>query len=70
MDAPMDALYDVMNDSALNFTFNLEAGQIQYLNNWHCVHQRAADEDYDDPERRRHLARIFMRDEGARSYMG
>jgi alpha-ketoglutarate-dependent taurine dioxygenase len=68
--AALDALYEIMNDPALNFTFNLEAGQIQYLNNWHCAHQRSAYEDYDEPDRRRHLVRIFLRGEGARSYMG
>ncbi len=68
--AAVDALYALMNDPALHFSFSLEAGQIQYLNNWHCVHQRSDYEDYDAPDRRRHLVRIFLRDEGARGYMG
>ena len=68
--AALDRLYDVMDDPANNFTFELEAGQIQYLNNWRCAHQRSDYVDYDDPEKRRYLVRIFLRDYGARSYMG
>jgi alpha-ketoglutarate-dependent taurine dioxygenase len=78
MDEPMDedgaaaleALYALMDQPELNFDFVLEAGQIQYLNNWRCAHQREDYIDYDEPDKRRHLVRIFLRDEGARSYMG
>jgi len=78
MDEPMDdegaaalgALYEVMDNPANNFAFRLEAGQIQYLNNWQCAHQRSEYVDFDDPDKRRHLVRIFLRDHGARSYMG
>ena len=78
MDEPMDkegvvalkALYKVMDDPANHFHFTLEAGQIQYLNNWWCAHQREDYNDFEEPDRRRHLVRIFLRDEGARSYMG
>ena len=66
----LDALYEVMDDPLMNFDFQLEAGQIQYLHNGRCAHQRNAYVDFDDPDRRRHLVRIFLRDEGARSYMG
>jgi alpha-ketoglutarate-dependent taurine dioxygenase len=68
--AALDVLYDIMNESEINFSFQLEAGQVQFLHNWRCVHQRTDYEDYEDPLKRRHLVRIFLRDEGARSYMG
>ena len=68
--AALDALFRVMEDPETNFAFQLEAGQLQYLHNWRVVHQRSAYEDHDDPELKRHLVRIFLRDEGARSYMG
>lgn len=68
--AALDRLYEVMDDPANHFEFQLETGQIQYLNNWWCAHQREGYVDYDDPKKRRHLVRIFLRDEGARSYMG
>lgn len=68
--AALDALYAMMDEPDLNFGFDLASGQIQYLNNWRCAHQREDYVDYDDPDKRRHLVRIFLRDEGARSYMG
>lgn len=68
--AALDALYEVMSDPKINFTFQLEAGQVQYLHNWRCAHERTDYVDYDVPQKRRHLVRIFLRDEGARSYMG
>lgn len=68
--AALDALYETMDAPANNFDFQLEAGQIQFLNNWRCAHQRTDYVDFDDREKRRHLVRIFLRDQGARSYMG
>ena len=68
--AALDALYAAMDDLEMNFTFQLEAGQIQFLNNWGCAHQRSDYVDHDDPAKRRHLVRIFLRDDGARGYMG
>ncbi len=68
--AALDTLYDLMDDPEMNFTFQLEAGQLQYLNNWGCAHQRSGYVDFDDPDKRRHLVRTFLRDNGARGYMG
>lgn len=64
------ALSEVLEDPALGLAFDLAPGQIEYLMNWGCAHSRTAYEDYPEPERRRHLVRIFLRDAGARSYMG
>lgn len=66
----MEALYEVMSDPALQAHFTLEAGQVQYLNNWGCAHMRTEYEDFEEPEAKRHLVRIFLRDEGRPSYMG
>ena len=68
--AALDALVDVMNDPALSLDFDLEPGQIQYLANFDCVHRRTDYIDHDAPDAKRHLVRIFLRDGGARSYMG
>jgi alpha-ketoglutarate-dependent taurine dioxygenase len=64
------ALSEVLEDPGLTFEFDLAPGQIQYLMNWGCAHSRTAYEDYPEPDRKRHLVRIFLRDTGARSYMG
>ena len=60
----------LMFDPALGFYFELEPGQIQYVMNWACAHCRTEYEDFPDDDRKRHLVRIFLRDEGARSYNG
>lgn len=66
----IETIYDVMADPGLAVRFQLEAGQVQYLNNWGCAHMRAEYQDFDDPDRRRHLVRIFLRNAGRPSYMG
>jgi hypothetical protein len=69
--AAIDALSEVLDDPALRVDFALKAGQIEYLLNYQCAHRRTAYEDVDDdPAKKRHLVRIFLRDDGARSYMG
>lgn len=68
--AALNTLHDVMMEPDHQLEFVLEAGQIQYVNNARVAHRRTTFEDWPEPERRRHLVRIFLRDEGRRSYMG
>lgn len=68
--AAIDALSNIMEDPALHVSFDLESGQILYTMNWRIAHRRTAFVDYDEPDRRRHLVRIFLRDRGARSFNG
>jgi alpha-ketoglutarate-dependent taurine dioxygenase len=69
MDA-LNALHDIMSEPEHHVDFVLEPGQIQFLNNARVTHRRTAFVDHDEPDRKRHLMRIFLRDEGRRSYMG
>ena len=69
MDA-LNALHDVMSEPEHNVDFTLAPGQIEFVNNFRVAHRRTAFEDQDDPDKKRHLVRIFLRDEGRRSYMG
>ncbi len=66
----ISALEDVFSDPRLQFQFMMEAGQIQYVNNKAIGHSRTEFEDFDEPEARRHLVRIWMREKGDRSYPG
>ena len=50
--------------------FVLAPGQIEFLNNAWVVHRRTAFVDHDDADLKRHLVRIFLREEGRRSYRG
>ncbi|MDH3701107.1 MAG: TauD/TfdA family dioxygenase [Alphaproteobacteria bacterium] len=66
----INAFSKVLEDPALRFDFDLAPGQAEYLMNWRCAHSRTAYEDHEEPDRRRHLIRIFLRDEGGRGYHG
>ena len=48
----------------------LERGQIQFLDNQNLIHYRSRFTDDPDPEKKRHLYRIWLRDSGAQSYDG
>jgi hypothetical protein len=43
-----------------------EPGDMQFLHNHVILHARTAYEDYDEPERRRHLLRLWLDSDGAR----
>jgi alpha-ketoglutarate-dependent taurine dioxygenase len=66
----LDAMFDVMSEPEHHFSFRLVPGQLQYMNNFRIAHRRTQYFDHDDPDRKRHLVRIFLRDGGRRSYMG
>ena len=66
----LDAIDEVCASQDLWFEAPLERGQIQYLNNHEVGHYRSAFEDYDEPERKRHLYRLWHREAGSTSYDG
>ncbi|MSO77394.1 MAG: hypothetical protein EXQ87_10890 [Alphaproteobacteria bacterium] len=69
-EAALDALEEVMNDPALGKEFFFEPGQIQFVNNRALCHKRTGFEDWPEPERRRHLVRLWLRDGGRAFYDG
>ncbi len=64
------ALEDVFADESLQFRFTMAAGQFQFVNNLVIGHSRTQFEDFEVPDERRHLVRLWMRDGGDRSYPG
>lgn len=58
---------ELANDSKLNLMMELQPGDIQFVHNHTILHDRTAFEDYDDPERKRHLLRLWLAPPGARS---
>jgi alpha-ketoglutarate-dependent taurine dioxygenase len=50
--------------------FTIGRGQIQYLNNHHFAHSRTPFRDAPEPERKRHLIRLWNRNEGRRTFHG
>lgn len=66
----LDALDEVMEAPGLGKTFEFRPGQVQVVNNRRIGHRRTAFRDASEPEKRRHLIRLWLRDEGERSFMG
>jgi alpha-ketoglutarate-dependent taurine dioxygenase len=66
----LEAIDTVCDAPDLWYEAPIERGQIQYLNNHEVGHYRSAFEDYDDPARKRHLYRLWHRDDGTPSYDG
>jgi alpha-ketoglutarate-dependent taurine dioxygenase len=66
----LDAIDEVCAAADLWYEAPLQRGQIQYLNNHEVGHYRSAFEDYDEPERKRHLYRLWHRETGSTSYDG
>lgn len=66
----LNALHDILSEPEHHVDFVLAPGQMEFLNNSRVAHRRTAFVDHDEPDRKRHLSRIFLRDEGRRSYRG
>jgi len=58
---PLDYLEEVMNRPELAITFEMERGDIQFVNNTTILHSRTAFEDHPDPTLRRHLVRLWLK---------
>jgi alpha-ketoglutarate-dependent taurine dioxygenase len=56
----LDRLDEVLNRPALRAEFALEPGQVYFINNRWVLHNRTAFEDHPEPERRRHLVRLWL----------
>ena len=56
----LDLLDELANDPKLNLTMELEPGDIQLVHNHTILHDRTAFEDYPEPERKRHLLRLWL----------
>lgn len=60
-------LFDQLSDDpALHLRMELRAGDIQFVHNHSLLHDRTAFEDWPEPDRRRHLLRLWLAPEHAR----
>jgi len=57
---------ELANDPKLNLMMELQPGDIQLVHNHTILHDRTAFEDYEEPERKRHLLRLWLAPPGAR----
>jgi hypothetical protein len=56
----LDHLDALAADPALHLDMVLEPGDLQWVSNHHILHSRTAYEDWPEPERRRHLLRLWL----------
>jgi hypothetical protein len=56
----LDVAQDVANRPELRLSMEFQEGDMQFLNNHVLVHAREAFEDYDEPDRKRHLLRMWI----------
>ena len=69
-EAALSAMLDIFEDDALSVDFDLEPGQMQFVDNRALGHSRTAFVDYPEPAAKRHLVRLWLRDRGRRAYPG
>ena len=58
--AALDLFDELCNDPALHFRMELRAGDIQLVHNHALLHDRTEFEDWPEPERKRHLLRLWL----------
>ena len=60
-------LFDALaNDPAVNLMMEFQRGDVQFVHNHTLLHDRTAFKDWPEPERRRHLLRLWLAPENAR----
>jgi hypothetical protein len=69
-EAAIAAMLEIFEEDGLSVDFDLEPGQIQFVDNRALGHSRTAFVDHPDPDRKRHLVRLWLRDRGRRAYPG
>jgi alpha-ketoglutarate-dependent taurine dioxygenase len=68
--AAIEALTSIIEESDARHDFMFEPGQIQIVDNRRLGHRRTAYTDWPEPDQRRHLVRLWIRDEGRPFYLG
>jgi alpha-ketoglutarate-dependent taurine dioxygenase len=68
--AALAAIGELFEDEALSFDFDMAPGEMQFVHNRTLGHSRTAFVDPPEPDRRRHLVRLWLRDHGRRAYAG
>jgi hypothetical protein len=56
----LDLFDELANDPELNLMMELQPGDMQFVHNHTILHDRTAFEDFPEPERKRHLLRLWL----------
>jgi alpha-ketoglutarate-dependent taurine dioxygenase len=68
--AALEAFEAILNAPGMAARFQFEPGQMQLIDNRAVGHKRTAFRDWPEPERKRLLIRLWLRDRGGRAYNG
>ena len=68
--AALAAMLETFEDPEIPIDFEFQPGEIQFVDNRTLGHSRTEYEDHPEPDRRRHLVRLWLRDHGRRAYTG
>src|SRR5258708_1565034 len=68
--AALAAIQSGFDRPELRGDLELQPGQIQFVNNRATAHARTEFIDHPEPDRKRHLVRLWLRDAGRRRYRG
>jgi alpha-ketoglutarate-dependent taurine dioxygenase len=68
--AAIAATLGIFEEPGVAIDFEFQPGEIQFVDNRTLGHSRTEFEDWPDPDRRRHLVRLWLRDHGRRAYTG
>ena len=60
----------ILNAPGMAARFTFQPGQVQLIDNRALGHKRTGFRDWPDPERKRLLIRLWLRDRGSRAYNG
>ncbi len=66
----LDTMDEIIYDDEMQLRMMFERGQMQFINNARVGHARGGFEDHDDPALRRHLVRLWFREDGGTGYDG
>ena len=68
--AALEAVESVFDQRELRVDLDFQPGQIQFVNNRATGHARTSFTDWPEPDRKRFLVRLWLRDRGRRGYRG
>jgi alpha-ketoglutarate-dependent taurine dioxygenase len=64
------AMRALLDSPELWVEFTIERGQVQFINNRAFAHARTDFKDASEPDLKRHMIRLWTREEGRRSFHG
>ena len=64
----LQVMQGIVDSPELRVEFTIERGQVQFINNWQFAHSRTTFTDASEPHLKRHMIRLWTRQEGRRTF--